>query len=58
MEKTEVTSAKSASNFRNLSEVYDKKGIKLETNPYLGCVSPIQSGHVWKRLMDEKTNVD
>ncbi len=58
LEKTEVTSAKSTSNIKNLSEVYDKKGIKLETNPYLGFVSPIQSSKVWKRLIDEKTNVE
>lgn len=58
IEKTEVTSAKSASNIRNLTEVYDKKGIKLEANPYLSCVSHNQSSNVWKRLIDEKTNAD
>ena len=57
MEKTEVTSAKSNSKIRNLTEVYDKKGLRLENNPYLSGVSLSQSNNVWKRLIDEKTNV-
>ena len=57
MEKTEVTSAKSNSKIRNLTEVYDKKGLRLENNPYLTGVTSSQSNNVWKRLIDEKTNV-
>lgn len=40
---------------RNLGDVYEKKGIKVESNPYLSGVSNIQTTNVWKKLMDEKT---
>lgn len=56
MEKTEVTSsAKSMTKIRNLNEAYDKKNIKVESNPYLAGINMNQTTNVWKRLMDEKT---
>lgn len=40
---------------RNLNEAYDKKNIKVESNPYLAGINMNQTTNVWKRLMDEKT---
>jgi hypothetical protein len=58
-EKTDVmTSAKSSTKIRNLSDAYEKKGIKVENNPYLTGIGSSQSHAVWKRLIDEKTNAE
>lgn len=58
VEKTEATSAKSSSRIKNLADVYEKKAIKVETNPYLSGINQSQANGVWKRLLDEKTTCE
>ena len=55
MEKTDVTTSIKSNKVRNLGDVYEKKGIKVESNPYLSGIGNIQTTNVWKKLMDEKT---
>jgi len=50
-----VTTSIKSNKVRNLCEVYEKKGIKVESNPYLSGVSNVQTANAWKKLMDEKT---